>query len=94
MNSIVLMILVASLLLTAAGYAQVEIPHHTAGSRKVLLTRVLLIAVGVAFGYISAAAYSSDPLVAVLVFLIAFGMVHAPAALILLFKHWQGAGRS
>jgi hypothetical protein len=48
----------------------------------------------VAFGYVSAAAYSSDPLVAVLVFLIAFGMVHAPAALILLFKHWQGAGRS
>jgi hypothetical protein len=88
------MILVVSLLLAAAAYAQVEIPHHTAGAGKVLLTRALLIAVGLAFGVVSAAAYSTDPLLATLVFLMAFGTVHIPAAIILLIKHLKGAGKS
>jgi hypothetical protein len=92
--NIFLMILMASLLVATAGYAQLEIPHHTAGNRKILLTRSLLIVTGIAFGYVSAATYAGDPLLALLVFLIAFGVAHTPAALILLIKHQRGAGKS
>lgn len=88
------MILMAALLLTATAYAQLEIRRYTAGGGRVLLTRSLLILVGAAFGYVSAAGFAGDPMVAVLVFLIGFGTVHTPAALILLLKQQSGAGKS
>jgi hypothetical protein len=92
--NMVLLILGAALMLVAAGYTQANLPRYTAGKSKVLLTRAVLIAVGVAFGLVSVASYPGGDALAVLVFLIAFGTVHAPAAVILLLKGQRGAGKS
>jgi hypothetical protein len=88
------MTLLALLLLTVAGYVQYRIPFHTAGRSKVALTRAMLVAVGIAFGFTSAAVYVNDPHLAVLAFMIGFGLVHAPAAFILFFKTGRGEGKS
>lgn len=82
------------LLVPLAVYAQLRIPRHTQGRVKVLLTRVLLAAIGVAFGGISAVLYATRPGDALLVFLGGFGAVHFPAALILFFKSLGRAGKS
>jgi hypothetical protein len=89
-----LLALGACLMLAAAGYAQANIPRYTAGKGKVLLTRAVLIVVGIVFGLVSVATYPGGDALAVLVFLIAFGTVHAPAALILLLKGQGGARKS
>lgn len=93
--NLLLLVLAACLMLVAAGYTQANLPRYTAGSGKVLLTRVLLIVVGIAFGVATVATYpaAGDGL-APLLFLIAFGTVHAPAAVILLIKGQRGAGKS
>ncbi|MGZ9080234.1 MAG: hypothetical protein ACXW2A_18085, partial [Burkholderiales bacterium] len=78
---------------TAAAYAQVRIPRYTAGSGRVALARGVLIAVGLASGVVAAAVYAEPPLT-VLAFVIGFGIVHLPAAFILLIKHARGAGPS
>lgn len=80
------------LLLSAAGYAQYRIPRFTAPGR-VMLTRAILAATGIAFG-IAAIIYSGDNLPAPLVFLSAFGLVHVPTAFILLLKRLHGEGRT
>ena len=92
--NLVLLLLWACLMLAAAGYTQVNIPRYTAGSSKVLLTRVVLIVVGIAFGLVTASIYPGSDALALLAFLIAFGTVHAPAAVILLIKGQRGAGKS
>ena len=92
--NLLLLALAACLMLTAAGYAQANLPRYTAGRGKVMLTRVVLIVVGIAFGFVTASAYPGGDTLAPLVFLIAFGTVHAPAAVILLIKRQRGAGRS
>jgi hypothetical protein len=84
--------LATALLLCAAGYAQYRIPRFTAPGR-VMLTRAILISTGIAFG-IAAIIYSGDSLPAPLVFLSAFGLVHVPAAFILLLKRLHGEGRT
>jgi hypothetical protein len=89
-----LLVLAASLMLLAAGYTQANLPRYTAGRGKVLLTRVVLIVVGIAFGLVTASTYPGGDALALLVFLIAFGTVHAPAAVILLIKGQRGAGKS
>lgn len=93
MNLFVL-VLAACLMLAAAGYAQANLPRYTAGKGKVLVTRVVLIVVGIAFGLVTASTYPVGDALALLVFLIAFGTVHAPAAVILLIKGQRGAGKS
>ena len=89
------MTIVAVALLAAAGYAQYRIPRHTAGTMKILLTRAILIAVGIALGYVmsrnNADAHGSA---ALLLFLIGFGLVHLPAAFILFIKRERGSGKS
>jgi len=92
--NLVLLVLAACLMLAAAGYAQANLPRYTAGRGKVLFTRVVLIVVGIAFGLASIAIYPGGDALALLVFLIAFGTVHAPAAVILLIKGQRGAGKS
>jgi hypothetical protein len=83
----------AAVLLPFAAYAQYSIPAHTAASR-VLGTRAMLAGIGIALGFVTTLAYPEDPVLAVLGFLAAFGMVHFPAALILFFKHYRGEGKS
>ena len=91
---LLLTIAVAVLLLTAAGYAQYRIPYHTAGTAKVALTRGMLILAGIEFGYVGAAGADAPGGLAFLLFLIGFGLVHTPAAIILFIKRERGAGRS
>jgi uncharacterized membrane protein len=68
---------------------------HTAGTMKILLTRAILIAVGIALGYVisrnNADAHGSA---ALLLFLSGFGLVHLPAAFILFIKRERGSGKS
>ena len=73
--------------LSAAVYAQWRIPFHTATARHALITRLMLLAVGVAFGVVVAATNTgTQGWLAVLAFLTGFGLVHVPAAAILSLK--------
>ena len=92
--NVFLMILGASLMAAIAAYAQYHVARHTAGERKVVLTRGVLIAVGFAFGCLSAVSFPRDPLLQFLAFVIGFGVVHFPAAFILFVKHERGTGKS
>jgi uncharacterized membrane protein len=85
--------LLAAVNLLAAGYAHRQIPRFTAGARPVLFTRLVLLGVGIAVGYVSVS-YISDPLATLLAFLIGFGAVHLPAAMILFIKRGRGAAKS
>jgi len=88
-------ILVTAVLVAAAGYAQYRIPRHTAGAAAIALTRVVLVVIGVAFGYVVAQTYAdARGLPPVLVFLAGFGLVHLPAAIILFIKGARGTGKS
>lgn len=84
----------AVLLLAAAGYAQYRIPFHTAGATRSAVTRGVLLAVGFAFGYVSAASSGAQGGLALIMFFIGFGLVHAPAAVILFIKRQRGSGAS
>jgi hypothetical protein len=76
--------------LSAAVYAQWRIPFHTVTARHALITRLMLLAVGVAFGVVLAATYTdTQGWLAVLTFLTGFGLVHVPAAAILFLKRWR-----
>ena len=86
--TIALAILTAVLLLAAA-YAQWRIPRFEATRSGVMLTRGLLILVGVAFGF-AAVTYARGNFPAPLVFLSGFGLVHLPTALILMLKLERG----
>jgi hypothetical protein len=90
---LVLHLLAAAVLLTLALYAQHRIPFHTAGRRKVLLTRGVLAVVGMMLGFVWAS-LASDPALRLLAFVEGFGAVHFPAALILFFKRARHEGRS
>jgi hypothetical protein len=87
------MALTAAVLLALAAYAQYAIPAHTLAGR-VRLTRATLAGIGIAFGFAMTLGYPDDPGLASLAFLVGFGMVHFPAALILFFKHYRGEGKS
>ena len=93
MNVIPLVIL-AALVLAAAIYAQHQLPRFTASARAALLMRAGLIAIGLVFGYVAADNFSDAGAPPLLPFLIGFGAVHVPAALILFFKGAAGAGKS
>ena len=84
----------ASVLLVVAAYAQLQIPRFTAGRANVTVSRAVLAATGVALGSVSAALVYPDAALALLVFLIGFGVVHFPAAVILFFKGARHSGRS
>lgn len=86
--------LLALVLLTAAVYAQYRIPFHTAGAARSAFTRGVLIAIGIAFGYVGATGSGAEGRLALLLFLVGFGLVHAPAAIILFVKRSRGAGKS
>jgi hypothetical protein len=88
-----LMAIMALLLLAAAGYAQQKIPLYTKRGARVMMIRMLLALVGVAFGLLGAADFE-ERLLQLLAFLIGFGLVHLPAAVILFIKGRRGAGRS
>jgi hypothetical protein len=86
----------AAIALSLAAYAQAQIPRYTATRPAILLTRAILIAVGLAFGAVAALPYAAaaDTLSTALVFLCAFGAVHFPAAFILFVKQARGSGKT
>jgi hypothetical protein len=90
--SIAWLVVAAVLLLVIAAYAQYRIPGHTRGAMRALAARLILVIVGVAFGYVAARSYPDDG--RLLVFLCGFGAVHLPAAVILFVKHSRGSGKT
>lgn len=78
----------------ATAYTHVRLPRHTATPNQVLFTRVLLVAVGVAAGWVGARyAAPHGQTMEVMAFIAAFGLVHLPAAFILYSKRLRGVSR-
>ena len=93
--TIVIMIGATILLLAAAAYTHLRIGQHTKGTRNRALLRSVLIVAGGGFGYVTANYYvQAEGLRALLAFLSGFGLVHVPAAFILLLKRKRGDGQS
>ena len=89
--------LAAACMLALSAYAQWSIPSQTAGAGRALFTRVLLAVVGTGVGLfaIGLADYTDvRDASALALFLIGFGQVHAPAAVILLLKSQRAPGLS
>jgi hypothetical protein len=78
---------------TMAIYAQLNIPTYAAGEGVTAITRAMLIVIGCGMGFVSAALFPGDPGQAMLAFVSGFGVVHVPAAFILMLKHAQHSGR-
>ena len=91
---LLLLIASAALAVFAAVYAQLRIPEFTAGTAKAMLTRSVLALAGLGVGYVSVTQHPGHPLVELLEFILGFGVVHVPAALILFFKGQRRAGKS
>ena len=84
------LIVAAAFALMAAGYAQHQISRYTKGELRTLLIRSVLITTGIAFGLFMARFYFDKTITALLAFLVGFGLVHVPAALILFIKRKRG----
>lgn len=91
MIDILLTGLLTLLTLSAAVYAHVRLPNHTPNVRQLWLSRFILVAVGLAFGWsMNRSYYPDEGVLSLLVFASAFGLVHVPAAFILLIKRKRG----
>lgn len=93
----VLSVIAALALLLVAAFTQWQLPRFTRGRRGVMLARSVLIAVGVAFGALLARlagtgleTAAGGGAAAILSFLHGFGLVHLPAAVVLLLKRARG----
>ncbi len=87
--------LAATCMLLLSLYAQWSIPSQVAGAKRTFLTRALLATAGTAlglfavhFGHVTDVRDAS----ALALFLIGFGQVHAPAAVILFLKSQRAPG--
>jgi hypothetical protein len=78
---------------TLAIYTQLNIPRFATTRRTTVATRGLLAVTGCGLGLVSAALFPGDAGQAMLAFVSGFGVVHFPAAFILLLKHAQRSGR-
>ena len=88
------LLLLTAVTLTAAGYAQYRTPYHTRTHKDAWIARLLLIGVGLAFGFVVATVYTATEGVdQVLAFLSGFGAVHVPPAVILFIKRRRGERR-
>lgn len=88
------MIFAAVVVLAAAVYAQTHIGRFTASTKAANVTRLGLIALGLVFGYVAADNFGDAEAPVIMTFLVGFGAVHVPAALILLIKQAAGVGKS
>lgn len=88
-----LMAVSAVLFLMVVIYVQRKIPQFTKPGGRVLMTRLFLFLVALAFGWL-VSVNLQDGLAQTLAFLSGFGLVHVPAAIILFIKSRRGAGRS
>jgi hypothetical protein len=89
MNTLFLFLLCLPALF-AAVWAHHRLNAHSPGTR--LITRGVLIVVGIAFSWVMAFLYTeSQGVEQALIFIGSFGLVHVPAAFILQLKHWRGS---
>lgn len=79
--------------LTAAAYAHRKIPDFTATPGKAWVARAILLAVGIAFATVMSSYLTHAPQ-KLIAFLASFGIVHLPAAFILMIKASRGDKRS
>jgi hypothetical protein len=77
--------------LATAAYAHYRLKFHTASPRQALIARLVLIFVGLGFGW-SATLWTVEPgrWANAVAFLTGFGLVHVPAAFILYIKRLRG----
>ena len=81
---------IAVLALGAAAYVHHQLPRRVATTQHVRVARMVLLATGIAFGWVMARLYGVlTELNIVLVFLAGVGIVHVPAAAILFVKSWS-----
>lgn len=80
-------------LLTTAIYAHRQLPLFTAGRGRIVLLRTILALTGIGFGLV-AKSYVQEPLQQIMAFAIGFGIVHIPAAIVLMVKAKRGEGKS
>ena len=88
------LVIAAFLLLGLAAYAQLQIPRFTSGSGNAILSRAVLAITGTGLGFLTAIVLPGDLSRTLLAFLIGFGIVHFPAAVILLIKRARRSGKS
>jgi uncharacterized membrane protein YdfJ with MMPL/SSD domain len=86
-------VILALLLMATAFHVQKQVPVFTKGRTRIMIARTILMVVGIAFG-LTAAAHVHGHLPQLLAFLIGFGMVNAPAAIVLFIKGKRGEGKS
>lgn len=85
-----ILILVTFVGLAAAFYAHWRLPYHTPNARQLRAARIVLVATGLAFGWISARVYGmATDLNVVIVFIAGFGLIHVPAAGVLFIKRFR-----
>lgn len=85
--------LIATVALLIVAYVHVSLPRFTAAGQKRLVAHATLLAIGIAFGVISAMlAGGIAPLWAV--FVTGVGVVHVPALCVLVLKRLRHSGRS
>lgn len=77
--------------LAAAIYAQYRLPFLTATPNQAWVARVILLVTGVAFGLIAVKQIGAteSSLIQLLIFVVAWGLVHVPAAIIVFLKQQQ-----
>lgn len=84
----------AVIFLFAAAYAQVNARHFIAGERRLWGLRVFLASLGIALGWLCARIGLLEGAPPSALFLMGFGLVHVPAALVLFFKSRRGEAPS
>jgi hypothetical protein len=80
---------IAILLLAAAFYTQWTIPAFTRSAGHAWALRLFLVLVGIAVGVTLVRVNGGGGDDALAVFLLGFGVVHVPPALVLLLKRWR-----
>jgi hypothetical protein len=85
------LLLVTAITVAAAVYTQIRLPRLAASANQAWIARIVLALVGVGFGWAALAtnARGASAAMQALMFVAAFGLVHVPAAIILLLKTWQ-----
>ena len=84
-------VLMMIVLLAVAAYAHLRLAYHTATPRHALAARAVLVLVGIGLGWTATLWIpEASSAVKTVAFLSAFGIVHVPAAVILLIKRRRG----
>lgn len=87
-----LLLLLAMIGIVAVGYTHGYLSQFVRGRTRVLGLRAFLVVLGAGVGVVMMGMPGSES--GMLGFVIGFGLVHVPPALVLVLKRWRGEGRS